>query len=231
MKAHAWFVAAVVIGCLVTSIAPAAVPTIETFDSDTAGWTGNTTSAVVVHVAGGGNPNGHIQSRKDLSPPVFDIGALIDQADNPDFGGDYGAAGIRSATVDLRFMSGDMEAAWLRFRRGPAENGWRYPLTNVFPVDQWDTYGVSFDPLWSDIEAHDAGWVTDQDIDPGVDPSPSFADVLAAVDTAEVRIDTGAGSALVGIDNFGIQVPEPGTGLLLVLGAAVAIAFRHRRRL
>ncbi|MFV2067675.1 MAG: PEP-CTERM sorting domain-containing protein [Pirellulales bacterium] len=201
-----------------SSVGLTAVPTIETFDNDVAGWVGNTTSSVVVHGADGGNPGGHLLTRKDLSPPVFDIGALIDQADNPNFGGDYGAAGIVRVSVDLNFMTDNVDAAWVRFRTGSAVNGWLYPLTNVFPTDAWNTYSVDFNPLWTDQQAQDAGWLTDQDIDAGADPSPNFVSVLEDVDTAEVRI-VSVGSTVVGIDNFGIFVPEPSSVLLLVLGA------------
>ena len=199
-----------------------AVPGVETFDTDTAGFVRNTTSSVVVHVAAGGNPDGHIQTRKDLTPPVFDIGALTT---DPDFTGDYAAAGIGQFSVDLNFMTGNITSAWVRFRPGVADNGWRFPLTNSFPTNVWNTYGVAFNPTWTDLQAAAAGWVTDKDVDPLADPSPPFATVMAGVFTAEVRLAS-EGSTLAGIDNFAIAVPEP--GMIGLLAAGIAAMLRRR---
>lgn len=201
-----------------------AVPGVETFDTDTAGFVPNTTSSVVVHAAGGGNPDGHIQTRKILDPPVFDIGALTT---DPDFTGNYAAAGIGQVSVDLNFMTNNISAAWVRFRPSIVENGWLYPLTNVFPTNVWNSYAVAFNPTWTDLQAKAAGWLTDKDVNPLTDPSPSFASVLADVNSAEVRIAS-EGSTVVGIDNFAIAVPEPSMITLLVAGGAV-IMLRRRR--
>ena len=197
----------------------------ETFDADAAGFVPNTTSSTVVWTDPGGNPDGHILTRKSLSPPVFDIGALTTDAD---FMGDYAADGITGATVDLSFNTDNVDAAWLRFRRDIFTNGWRYPLTNVFaPTDTWNTYSVNFDPTWSDADAINAGWLTDQDINPASNPSPSFADVMSSVGRAEVRIGS-QGSTIVGIDNFGL-VPEPHGALLLFVGAMFSLGLRTGR--
>ncbi len=177
-----------------------------------AGWTRNTVDSTVVYAASGGNPNGHIQTRGP-SPGDFDIGALTEI---PDFTGDYAAAGITGASVDLNFMTGQFDGAWLRFRYLDAsQNGWLYPLTAVFP-NSWQTYSVAFDPTWTDLEARNAGWLTDDDIFPGADPSASFADTMANVFSTEVRI-SGDINLLAGIDNFTV-IPEPATLLLLAVG-------------
>ena len=185
-----------------------------------AGWTGNTVDSTVVHVATGGNPNGHIQTRGP-SPGSFDIGALTAIAD---FTGDYAAAGITGASVDLNFMTGQFDGTWLRFRYLDAtQNGWLYPLTAVFP-DVWQTYSVNFNPTWTDLEARNAGWITDDDIFPGADPSVSFASTMANVYTAEVRI-SGDVNLIAGIDNFAV-VPEPASIVFLGLGL---LRLRKRR--
>lgn len=197
---------------------------VETFDADTAGFVGNTTSSTVVHVAAGGNPDGHIQTRKDLSPPVFDIGALTLR---PEFTGDYAAAGIVAASVDLNFMTDNIDAAWLRFRSSTDVNGWRHSLADSFVTNSWATYSVVFDPAWSDAQAMAAGWMMDHAIDNNVPMSPAFASVMADVYSAEVRIAS-VGSTIVGIDNFTLRVPEPTT---LAFGAAVlGLASIRRRR-
>lgn len=199
-----------------------AVPGVETFDTDTAGFVPNTTSSVVVHVGGGGNPDGYIETRKVLTPPVFDIGAMpLD----PDFTGDYAAAGIGQISVDLNFKTDNITAGWIRFRPSIVENGWLYPLTNSFPTNVWNTYVVNFDPTWTDLQAQAAGWLTDNDINPAADPSPPFATVLAGVLTTEVRLAS-EGSTIVGIDNFAIAVPEP--GMISLLAAGIIAVLRRR---
>jgi hypothetical protein len=206
----------------------AAVPTLETFDSDTAGFGPNTTSSVVVHVGAGGNPGGFIQTRKDLTPPVFDVGALTL---TPNFTGDYASAGIGSFSVDLNFFTDNITDAWVRVRPSIVENGWLFPLTSTFPTDEWNTYGVAFDPSWTDAEAALAGWVTDQDINPIADPSPSFASVMSSVNSLEVRIASPVESTLVGIDNVRIDAAGvPDSSSLLVEAMVVgALAFGARR--
>lgn len=202
------------------TLASAATMATETWDdakAGTNGWTQNTTSATVVHLTDGGNPDGHIRSRR--SGP-FDIGALIDSDDSSDFTGNY--AGINSASFDAIVLDGQVTDLWLRFRTGPAENGWRFPF---FSEDDargadWIHYSVDFNPAWSDGDASGAGWIQD-------DSAPAFATVMAAVDTAEVRFAAGTDTLLVGIDNFSL-VPEPNC-LALWLMASLAIVLRARK--
>jgi hypothetical protein len=212
-----------VAGLLLPGAAFAAVAGIETFDADTAGFVASTLSSTVVHSGTGGNPDGHILVRKDLSVD-FQIGALTTDAD---FTGDYAAAGIVQAAVDVNFVTDNVTAAWLRFRPDVATNGWRYPLTAVFPQNVWNTYTVNFNPAWTNLQATAAGWITDQDAEPGVDPSPSFASVMSGVYSAEVRFASD-GSTIVGIDNFALVVPEPTTGVLALLCAGF-VPRRQRR--
>lgn len=217
-------VAVVALVALVPVRGFAASAVIETFDVDEAGFTGNTTSSTVVHVAAGGNPGGHIQTRKDLAPPVFDIGAITLR---PEFTGDYAAAGIVAASVDLNFMTDNIDAAWLRFRSSTDTNGWRYSLTNSFVPNVWSSYAVVFDPTWTDVEAQAAGWLMDKDINNSLPASPSFASVMADVYGAEVRIAS-VGSTIVGIDNVALRVPEPTTLAFAAVAAASALIRRRR---
>ena len=192
----------------------AVFPHVEEWNSgSTAGWTGNTVVSTVVHIGAGGNPDGYIETR-GTGNGSFDVGASTDIVD---FTGDYAVAGITGASVDLIFKNGPFDAAWIRFRYLDAtQNGWLHPLTNTFTPNVWQTYSVNFDPTWSDIEARNAGWITDHDVYPSSDPSASFAATMADVYTAEVRI-SGEGDMLAGIDNFAV-VPEPTTLLILGLG-------------
>ena len=112
-----------------SSISNAAIIATETWEGgDTAGWAGNTTSANVVHVADGGNPDGHIQSRRAGN---FDIGALIDSDDSSDFTGDY--AGVSGVRFDAALFAGEVSDLWLRFRRGPAEKRLAIPIRRNQP--------------------------------------------------------------------------------------------------
>lgn len=212
--------------CLFCSVVAGATIGVETFDVDAAGFVANTTSSVVVWTDPGGNPGGHLLTRKLLSPPVFDIGALTTRAD---FTGDFAADGITGAGVDLNFMTDNVDGAWLRFRKDIFTNGWRFPLTNVFaPTNTWMSYSFSFDPTWSDADAIAAGWVTDNDINPIANPSPPFADVMSSVGRAEVRIAS-VGSTVVGIDNFRL-VPEPSSVALALIGSCL-IVMLHRGKM
>lgn len=189
----------------------------------TAGWTANTIDSTVVYAAAGGNPDGHIQTRGP-SPGDFDIGALTAI---PDFTGNYAAAGITGVSVDLNFMNGQFDGAWLRFRYLDAtQSGWLYPLTAVYP-SSWQTYSVNFDPTWTDLQARNAGWLTDDDLFVGVDPSASFAATLANVYTTEVWI-SGDINLIAGIDNFTV-VPEPATLAIMAIGGWFLRKQKHAR--
>jgi hypothetical protein len=205
------------------------VPATETFNAGTNGWGPNTTSATVVHVAAGGNPGGFIQSRKDLTPPVFDIGASTSVAN---FTGNYAAAGIGRVSVDLNFGTNNITDAWVRYRIDAVTNGWLHPLTAAFPTDVWNTYTVDFNPTWTDLQARAAGWITDNDINPAAPASPPFATVLASVGEAEVRVASPSTSTLVSIDNYSIAVPEPASMVGAAIGVMIVglVTWRRRRK-
>ena len=194
---------------------------VETWDSDLADWQQGTTASVAVHAANGGNPDGHLQVRRDLGEAFFDVGAQTDSS--ADFIGDYAAANIGQISVDLNFMTSNITDAQLRFRRNAVENGWRISLTDQFlPDNTWNTYSVLFDPTWTDQQATDAGWIKD---DPTV---PSFADVFADVGRTEVRLSSTNESTLFGIDNFALNVPEPSS--LGIASILLGFATLRRRR-
>jgi|RhiMetdeSRZDD1v2_1073273.scaffolds.fasta_scaffold110569_3 PEP-CTERM motif-containing protein len=200
----------------------------ETFDTDNGVLVSNTIASVVVHSPAGGNPGGHMLTRRDLGQPFFDIGGLTTDSR---FTGDYGADGITGMTVDLNFMTSNFTGAWFRVRIDAATNGWLAPLTAVFPTDTWTTYTLAFDPTWTDLEARAAGWITDFDLDPLAGASPSFATVMASVGRAEIRLGTKDESSLAGIDNLGLtgEVPEPSTMFLMSAGLGLIGLARLRR--
>ena len=201
----------------------------ETFDTDNGVLVSNTVASVVVHSATGGNPDGHMLTRRDLGEAFFDIGGLTTDSR---FTGDYGADGITGMTVDLNFMTSNFTGAWFRVRTDIVTNGWLAPLTAVFPTGTWTTYTLAFDPTWTDLQARAAGWITDFDLNPAADPSPSFATVMASVGRAEIRLGTTDESSLAGIDNLGLtgQVPEPSTVFLMTAGLGLIGLGRWRRR-
>ena len=77
------------------------------------------------------------------------------------------------------------------------------------------------------MDAQAAGWLMDQDIDAGANPSPDFADVMSSVGRAEIRIAS-TGSSVVGIDNFGL-VPEPNASVLSLLAISGLMMLRRNR--
>lgn len=208
-----------------TAPADAAAAGMETFDDDEAGWVQNTTAAIVSRVAVGGNPGGYLQAERDLEGPSFDIGAAVHAQEGTIFTGDYAAAGIHEVTVDLVFMTGPPVAAisnfadaGVRFRYDGSHNGWLFPLTDEFPLNQWNTYSTGlFDPTWSDNEALAAGWLQDGGM------NKTFAETMAHVDIAEVRLRSPYDeSSVAGIDNFTL-IPEPATVAMMVLGGLVML--------
>jgi hypothetical protein len=190
---------------------------------DLAGWGANTIVSNVAVVDIGGNPNGYLNTF-GIGSDTFDIGAL---SQLPDVTGDY-SGNIWEVSVDLSFAGGNFDDAWLRFRYLDAtQNGWLYDLTDSFS-NVWTTYSVTFDPAWSDAEALAAGWLTDQDVFPGSDPSVSWSQTMSNVFTTEVRI-SGEETLAAGIDNFRLAaVPEPATIFLLGSGLIGLAALRRK---
>ena len=210
------FVAIASIGLAVPAFA--AVPTVATFDVDAEGFVGSTTSTVLIHSGTGGNPDGHIEIRKDLTPPVFDIGA--ETKTSPDFLGDYAAGGITGAGFDLNVFNNSIDAVWLRFRPDIVQNGWHYDFGAVAAnSNQWELFDVAFDPTWDDATAGAMGWVQE-------DGAASFAAVLGGVGWIEVRV-LHEGSTIAGVDNVRL-VPAPSPAAIALM--ATGFAARRRRR-
>jgi hypothetical protein len=177
----------------------------ETWDNNSlAQWMPNTIASNVAVDVTGGNPDGLLRTWGTLSNDSFDIGA---ETQCEVFTGDYAAAGVTGIAVDVNFVSGSFDAAWLRLRfMDASHNGWVYPLTAVFG-NVWQTYSVNFDPTWTDVQAQAAGWMTDIDAGFPASDSNSFAETLSDIYSAEVRI-SGVNDVVAAIDNFTIMVAE-----------------------
>lgn len=218
--------AAFAAACLFAAALPAAAATsgyTETWtgQGNLAGWGPNTIHSTVVNPGVGGNPDGYLETRRS---GAFEIGAMTDLAAAT---GDFGGM-VWTANVDLIGLAGTTSDVWLRFRyQDASHNGWRYRLTGAL-ANSWQTFSVTFDTTWSDLEAAANGWETDLPAGTG---SPSWAENMTDVFTTEIRID-GTASLLAGIDNFSITaVPEPSTYALMGLGLAMTgWAARRRRR-
>lgn len=158
-----------------------------------AGWVGNTAKTNVEVRNTGGNPDGYLRTFGDVGGS-WDIGAIAGPTLS-EVNGYYGAAGIRRVSFDLLFISGNFDDAWFRVRfQDASHNGWRFPVTNTFPLDEWISYTIEFDPTWSGAEAIAAGWIRES-------PPVGFRQTMSNVYHPEVRI-SGEGFLEAGIDNF-----------------------------
>lgn len=200
------------------SNAAAAIPHVATFDSDAENFQQSTTSSTVIWTGANGNPGGHLQLRKSLADPVFDLGT--ENMTSPEFLGNYGAASITGAGFDLNTLQTDLTGARIRFREAVTTNGWYYDFGAVAANDAWASYDAPLDPTWDDATAGANGWTQGSG-------APSFADTFANVGWIEVRLlnpdDT---SSLVDVDNVRIT-PTPST---LAIPALAALAATRRRR-
>lgn len=194
----------------------------ETWDnaSDLAGWDANTTDSVVGNPGVAGNGGGYLETARS---GAFSIGA---KTELPAATGSFGTQ-VWQAQVDLIGLAGTTTDVWLRFRyQDSTFNGWRYRLTDTLS-GTWQTFGVSFDPTWTDEQAQANGWQTD--FANGA-ASVGWAQTLSDVYTTEVRID-GSSTLKAGIDNFALSaVPEPSSCALLLAGLGVASLGLKRRR-
>ena len=154
----------------------------------------------------GGNPGGYLQSACD---EVF-AGAYLAGADTEraDLTGDRRFR-IWTVSVDLKAIEGTTTGVYLRFRNRSQEgwllNGWRYRFGARLPND-WTRYEVTFDPGWTDAQARAHGW--EKDFPDGA-YSPSWADNMARIGTAEIRAEA-LEPLVIGIDNFTL-IPVPWT--------------------
>jgi hypothetical protein len=208
--------------CLIAGSAPAAEAYTENWDAgDANGWLGNTTSSVVVRDGTVGNPAGSLVTRRDLEPPIFDIGATTEL---PAASGDYTGAAAWMISFDVFYDSGGFTDTWLRFRYQDATfNGWHLDVADAFPA-AWQSYSVMFDPTWTDAEASANNWVDE------TGGTISWQQLMTNVYHPEIRLVLGDElSAAAHIDNFAIKpIPEPATVLLLLPSVFALIGFARR---
>jgi hypothetical protein len=190
---------ATVLGASPTRAEAAGPPVIVSFDrkDDVEGF-GYGAECQIENPGEGGNPGGYLRSAcAEAFAGTFLGGADTERAD---LTGDRRFR-IWTVSVDLKGIEGQPTGVFLRFRNRAQEgwllNGWRYRLATSLSGD-WTRYSVTFDPGWSDAEARAHGW--DKDFADGAF-SPSWADNMARVGTAEIRVEA-LEPLVVGIDNY-----------------------------
>lgn len=204
-----------ILGCF-SNLASAAIAVTDTFDADVGTWQQNTIDTTIAHAAAGGNPGGYLLSTGDLNGGFGAIGAANTSSD---YSGVF-ADGLWNVSVDLNFLEGDYSDARLRFRYQNASfNGWYISLEDTNFDNAWNTYSVTFDTGWSDVEATANGWIQEA-------TSASFAALFDDAYSSEIRLlGNNASGLAAGIDNYKASVvPVPaavwlfGTALLGLLG-------------
>jgi len=166
---------------------------IDTWDipGDLAGWQPNTSWTILEVVNTGGNPGGYLSSMSDPGLPHY-AGAKTEKAEYKQH-----FDPTTTISVDLKVLSGleNIDEISIRLRyKDSAHNGWRYPLIKPSTTNVWNTYTVTFNPNWTDVQAIANGWVNEGS-------NPSFTGTVHDIYTAEVRFD-GSDFMSVGIDNF-----------------------------
>ena len=212
---------------LIGSLSQAATIVSDNFNAGLNGWTGNTSQTNVSNPLAGGNPDGYIMTDNTGNPTHF--GAIGSLNTGVDYSGVF-ADGIWNVSVDINFMNGDFNDAWLRYRyQDSTANGWHISLTDVFS-NTWNTYNISFDTRWSDAEAIMNGWV--READGTLTNTPAFADLWANVYTTEVRLLGNPNFNLTaGIDNYQASiVPVPAAAWLFSSGLLGIIGIARRKK-
>lgn len=211
------------LACL-PGISQAATAVSDNFDAGLGTWVENTSQTTNTHMVTGGNPDGYL-----FTDNTGTFGAMGAVNLAPEYSGIF-ADGIWNIKVDLNFINGDFNDAWLRFRfKDATANGWHISLedSNFFDPPEWKTYSVTFDTTWDDATAMANGWVKESD--GTLTPSPSFNALWNNVYTSEVRILASAGS-VAGIDNYmASPIPVPAAVWLFGSGLLGLIGFARRR--
>ncbi|MCA9188843.1 MAG: hypothetical protein R3E01_07330 [Pirellulaceae bacterium] len=211
--------------CLFVGVASAATNYEEHWDAgDTNGWIGSTTSSTVVRDNADGNPASSIVVRRDLSPPVFDMGVTSELADVT---GNYGGVPGWMLSFDAKYDIGNFADTLVRFRYQDATfNGWHLDVADAFPANSWQSYSVTFDPNWTDAQATANGWVDE------TGGAVSWQQLMGDVYHPEIRFVMGDElSAIAHVDNVVLKsVPEPtmsALGLWGLLGAGMLVRRKY----
>jgi hypothetical protein len=153
-----------------------------------AGWVGTAGTMVTVELVGG-NPDGYLRGDNN--------GLVGAQTSDPPWIGDYATTGITDITVDLKYLTSNLQQPFLRLRKDGTSTGWYFVLEPVGTNDGlWHSYHVPVNPWWSDAQAQAMGWVVPGAID------VSFRDTLASVGIVVIGANSDATVHGLGIDNL-----------------------------
>lgn len=212
---------------LFAATAPAAVLTVEHFDSNAAGWTGAGNLSVVHTTSEGNTPSPPVASLQGTlgagaSPGSFTI------ATGTDFLGAYpGPDNLTGWTFDLMAEDELPLDVSLRFYSSSYVYTYFIPFAqlNAMTLGSWSTFVVPMD--------YASGWLGD---------SLQFSASLGSVSTVQVTIarNPGFSAQVYYLDNFGTlndpidpggpggAIPEPSTGLMILYGGMYLYAIRRR---
>ena len=207
---------------LITGLTHAASAVFDEFNAGIGGWSPNTIETNVGLSPAGGNPGGYLLTDNLGDSTSFGVVGSVNQG--ADYSGDF-ADGLWTISVDLNFIRGEFNDAWLRFRYQNATfNGWHYSLTDTIVNDTWNSYSVTFDTTWTNAEAELNGWVQES-------LSPDFATLWDDVYGSEVRIlGNNQLNMVAGIDNYSASVvPVPAAVWLMLSGLVGLVAVARKK--
>jgi hypothetical protein len=179
------------------TLAPAHAALIQsTFDTNLDGWT-VINGATYTWVSSGGNPGGYLQATDTASTDMLAVAA------SPKFTGNLSSFNGGTLSFDAKLIglkqSANTYPGFGRVTLSDGTNSYTVDLASSPITSSWLTYSAIFNyTTWG--LASETAWKT----------------FISNITNITVNLETHSGAhETVGLDNFRLRVPEPGTVLLL----------------